>query len=545
MPKRLSLQLILSLTVIIVIVTGVTGYINIKREESQIINRMVEGAEQLSKSIESATWHAMLADHREDAYKIMETIGQEQGIDRIRYYNKEGDITFSTRPDDPARVDIEAEACILCHHTSEPLVKVDTPKRSRIYTSEDGERKLGMITPIYNEPACSEADCHAHPPEINVLGVLDVSLDLEHVDSEIKDAQIRNSAMLVLNVLLIGIFIYIFTKRFVDVPIQKLIEGTRSVSKMKLDEPIHIDSSEELGELANSFNIMRERLKEAINELNSFTQHLEEKVEKRTKQLEMANKKLMATDRLASLGQLAASVAHEINNPLYSVLNLSKLMERIVKDDGIPPERVNEFKKYLSQVSSETARVGSIVTDLLAFSRRSRSKKDQADINEIVSTTASLLDHKLTLMGINFNLELSSNLPHIYCDSSQIQQVIINLVVNAAEATQNSPVRYVTIKTSYNKERGAIVLEVADTGEGMPPDLINKIFEPFFTTRTEGKGIGLGLSVVFGIVQSHRGDIDVQSEVGKGTVFRIFLPLKEADNDREADKKENKVIAAE
>ena len=530
MPRQLSLQLILSLTVIIVIVTGVTGYINIKREETQIIERMIEGAEQLSKSIEAATWHAMLADHREDAYTIMRTIGQEQGIDRIRYYNKEGDITFSTRVDDPPRVDIRAEACILCHHATEPLVKVDTPSRARIYTSGDGERKLGMITPIYNEPSCSDADCHAHPEEINVLGVLDVSLDLEHVDKEIQDAQLWNSVMIVVNVLMISLFVYIFTKRFVDAPIHRLIDGTRAVSKMKLDEPIHIDSSEELGELANSFNIMRERLKEAINELNSFTQHLEEKVEKRTKQLEMANKKLMATDRLASLGQLAASVAHEINNPLYSILNLSKLMQRIINDDGIPPERLADFKKYLSQVSSETSRVGNIVTDLLAFSRRSRSQKSEADINEIISTTISLLDHKLTLMNIKLQMDLKSDLPHFYCDVAQVQQVIINLVINAAEATQHCQVRYITIRTDYDRRRDSVVLEVEDTGEGMSTELINKIFEPFFTTKTEGKGIGLGLAVVYGIVQTHRGDIDVRSTIGEGTVFKVFFPLKDTEN---------------
>lgn len=532
MPKQLSLQLILSLTIIIVIITGVTGYINIKREETQIIERMIEGAEQLSKSIESATWHAMLADHREDAYKIMNAIGQEEGIDRIRYYNKEGDITFSTRDDDPAHVDIKAEACILCHHTTEPLVKVDTPSRARIYSPEDGQRKLGMITPIYNEPSCSDADCHAHPEEINVLGVLDVSLDLENVDKEIREAQLRNSAMIVVNVLLISLFVYIFTRRFVDGPIHKLIEGTRAVSNMKLDEPIHIDSSEELGELAKSFNIMRERLKEAINELNTLAQHLEEKVGERTKQLEMANKKLMATDRLASLGQLAASIAHEINNPLYSILNLSKLMQRMLNEDGIPPERLQEFKKYLSQVSGETARVGSIVTDLLAFSRRTQEKKSEADVNEIVNSTVSLLDHKLTLMGINLNLELQPDIPHFYCDSSQVQQVIINLVINAAEATQNRPVRNVIIRTSFHNEKYAVVLEVEDTGEGMPHELINKIFEPFFTTRGEGKGIGLGLSVVYGIVQAHRGDIDVQSALGEGTVFRIFFPVtNEGDDD--------------
>jgi two-component system, NtrC family, sensor kinase len=534
MPKQLSLQLIFSLTIIIVLITGVTGYLNIKREENQIIERMIEGAEQLSKSIESATWHAMLADHREDAYTIMNAIGREQGIDRIRYYNKEGDITFSTRKDDPPHVDIQAEACILCHHRTEPLVKVDTPSRARIYTSGDGERKLGMITPIYNEPSCSDADCHAHPVDINVLGVLDVSLDLDKVDREIREAQLRNSAMILVNVLLISLFVYIFTKRFVDAPIQKLIEGTRSVSKMKLDEPIHIDSSEELGELAESFNMMRERLKEAIHELNIFTQHLEEKVKKRTKQLEEAHMKLLAIDRLASLGQLAASVAHEINNPLYSILNLSKVMQRMIKDDGVPPDRLAEFKRYLSQVSSETARVGNIVTDLLAFSRRSRVKKSEADINEIVSTTISLLDHKLSLMNIELGLELKPDLPHFYCDSSQVQQVVINLVINAAEAMHHREIRKIIIKTDYESKQNYIILTVEDTGEGMSPDLVNKIFEPFFTTKTEGKGIGLGLAVVYGIVQSHRGDIDVQSTPGEGTTFKLFFPIKDIDNGKVA-----------
>jgi two-component system, NtrC family, sensor kinase len=531
MPRKLSLQIILSLTIIIVIVSGITGYWNVKREESQIIGAMIEGADQLSRSITSATWHSMLADHREDAYTIMQTIADEQGIDRIRYFNKEGEITFSTRPSDRERVDIEAEACILCHATMEPLVKVDTPYRSRIFEGEDGARKLAMVTPIYNEPACSQADCHAHPEHINVLGVLDVSLDLDRVDNEIRAAEIRNVITMILNVSLIGLFIFIFTRKFVDAPIKKLIRGTEEVSEMKLDKPIHIDSSVELEKLARSFNVMRERLALAMDELNEFTQHLEQKVDDRTRQLDEAHQKLLATDRLASLGQLAASVAHEINNPLYSILNLSTLMQRILKDDGIPADRLPEFRKHLTHVISETTRVGRIVTDLLAFSRRSRSQKSYANLNEIIKTTVSLLDHKLNLMSVSLDLRLDPKLPEVLCDPSQMQQVVINLVMNAAEATHDSDVRRVTISSRYVKQKDSVAIDVKDTGEGMSPELIDKIFDPFFTTKDEGregkegKGLGLGLAVVFGIIQSHRGDIEVDSTPGRGTTFTVYLPL--------------------
>ena len=188
-------------------------------------------------------------------------------------------------------------------------------------------------------------------------------------------------------VTLIGLFIIFFTRRFLSRPIEKLIEGTKAVSQMELDKPIgSIGSSEELDELARSFDIMRERLRTAMSEINQFTQKLETKVEERTQQLKAAHQKLLQSDRLASLGQLSASVAHEINNPIAGVLNLSMLMQRMLKDDGIPPNRLEEFRKYLGQVTNETARVGRIVSDLLAFSRRSkpqraagRSQQDRVD----------------------------------------------------------------------------------------------------------------------------------------------------------------------
>jgi two-component system NtrC family sensor kinase len=535
MPKHLASKLILSLTIIVALVEGVSGFVNAKRQESEILNAMILGADQLSRSIASATWHAMLADHREAAYEMMQTIALKQGIDKIRIFNKEGYVMFSTDANDPRQVDKDAEACALCHGSmDEPLVRVDVPSRSRIFRGPDGERKLAMITPIYNEAACSQASCHAHPEGVNVLGVLDVSLDLKQVDADVADIQLRTIIVTGISIILIGLFIAVFSRHFVESPIRKLIGGTRAISAMQLDKPIEIDTSEELGELAESFDRMRQRLQQAMDEINQFTQSLETKVDERTKELQIAQQKLLQSDRLASLGQLSASVAHEINNPLSGVLNLAMLMQRILKDDGIPQNRVDEYRRYLSQVINETARVGRIVSDLLAFSRRSKPHSVRVGLNEIVKTTLSLLDHKLKIMNIEIDLRLEENLPAVRCDSSQMQQVVINLVMNGAEATHRHGHGRVEIRTqSFPAEKKA-VLEIQDNGEGIPPELQKKIFDPFFTTKEDGKGVGLGLSVVYGIVDAHGGDLELRSRVGEGTTFTVTLPLADEDENAHA-----------
>ncbi|RIK78480.1 two-component sensor histidine kinase [candidate division KSB1 bacterium] len=525
MHKRLAPKLIFSLTIIVVLVEGISAYLNTKRQEKELLDAMILGADQLSRSITSATWHAMLADHRSAAYEVMQTIALKQGIDKIRIFNKEGYVMFSTDPEDPKQVDKDAEACAMCHSSLQPLVKVDVPSRARIFRAHDGQRKLAMVTPIYNEAACSQAACHAHPPGVKVLGVLDVALNLDRVDEDVAALQRRSLLVTGIHVVLIGIFIVFFSRRFVDRPIRELIDGTRAVSAMQLDKPIEINSSEELGELANSFNLMRERLQQARAETHRFTQELEAKSEERAKQLQIAHQKLLQSDRLASLGQLSASVAHEINNPLSGVLNLSKLMQRILTDDGVPASRVQEFRRYLSQVINETARVGRIVSDLLAFSRRSKPQSKRTDLNEIVRNTISLLSHKLKLSNVEVEENLAPDLPAVRCDSSQMQQVVINLVMNGAEATQPRSQGKVIVRTSARPEEKIAVLEVEDNGEGIPPEFLSKIFDPFFTTKGEGKGVGLGLSVVYGIVEAHGGELEVNSSLGKGTVFTVTLPL--------------------
>jgi two-component system NtrC family sensor kinase len=505
MPRRLGRKLMLSITVIVVIVAAVSGLVNIQTEEQQLLNTMIQGADQLSKGITSATWHAMLDDNREAAYEVMRTIAEKQGIDRIRMFNSAGQVMFATSQDLGPPLDMSGHVQI---------------------SHSGSHRRLEMVTSIPNEKSCSQATCHAHPASIKTLGVLDLTLSLATVDREVNGMKFRVLLVTGVEITLISLFIIYFTRRFLGRPIEKLIEGTKAVADMNLEQPLGIlDSSEELGELARSFERMRDHLQTAMGEINQFTQNLESKVEDRTQQLKAAQKKLVQTDRLASLGQLSASVAHEINNPVSGVLNLAMLLQRMVKDDGVPRERLEEFRKYLGQIVSETGRVGRIVSDLLAFSRRSKPQRAPADLNKTVRATLSLIQHKMKLSSVEVESRLPDGLPMVPCDPSQIQQVVLNLLLNAAEATQCRTDRRVEIFTE--SVPGELRLTVADNGEGIPQENLSKIFDPFFTTKSEGKGVGLGLAVSYGIVQAHGGDIEVRSQPGKGAAFVVSLPLEQ------------------
>ena len=531
MLRHLAQRLVIPLTMIVVVVAAFSGLYTTAGEERQLLRMMSEGADHLSRSITSATWHAMLADRRQDAYQVMSTIAQKEGIDRIRMFNRNGVLTFSTKPEEIRhQSDRSLDSCSACHITSLPLQQMDLAWRTQIFRKPDGRRSLDMVTPIYNEPSCSQSECHAHPASDKVLGLVDVQLSLAGVDSELATMRMRVLVRALVEMALISAFILIFTRRFVSRPLRQLVKGAQAISQMDLDRPIEAaDGSIEIERLAHAFELMRVNLKSSRDEILQFTQTLESKVAERSRQLQSAQQKLQTNDRLASLGQLAASVAHEINNPISGVLNLSMLMQRILKEDGIPAGRVAEFRKYLTQVTQETTRVGHIVSDLLSFSRRGKPQRTEADLNRLIRSTVSLVDHKLKLANMALELKLASSLPHVLCDAGQIQQVVLNLVLNAAEAMQAHGAGTVTVETQAGEDGKSVVLSVSDAGEGIPPELLPRIFDPFFTTKSDGKGVGLGLAVSYGIVQAHSGEIEVRSRPGEGTVFTVTLPLQSAE----------------
>ena len=537
MPHKLGPKLILSLTVLIVAISGVSGYLNFRTQKKQLVDTMVIGADELSRSITSATWQFMLDDDRRAAYQIMQTIADKEGVDRIRMFNREGRLVFSTDAHEQPRqglTNLSDQVCATCHNRGPITDKPAQGSRVRYATTPEGVKTISMVTPIYNEPSCSNASCHAHKASTKVLGVVDVALRLDLVKAQTRTITLQTILWTVLEVSIGAAFVILFTRRFVGTPILELIKATKAVSEMDLDQHIEITQrSQELDELVDSFNRMRERLKLAVNELNEMQQTLESKVQERTQQLQTAQRKLVQSDRLASLGQLAASVAHEINNPVSGVLNLSMLLERLMASGNYPPGREAEFCKYLSLISTETARVGRIVSDLLAFSRRSKPQRAPADLNKLIRTTVNLAQHKLKLLSTEIVLDLEETLPQVECDSSQMQQVVLNLVLNGAQAMQPKGGGTLTLRTRLVDQNTDVELSVQDTGEGIAPENISKIFDPFFTTKSDGKGVGLGLAVLYGIVKAHDGEVEVTSQRNTGTTFTVTVPLKSRKTDPE------------
>jgi two-component system NtrC family sensor kinase len=615
--KRIALKLIVAVGFTSIIIIGVYSYFNIKSQSDVLLAEVERHANQLSETVKNSTRYSMLFNQREHIQETINTIGKDPSIYDVRILNKEGEIIYSARKDDIGKMlDKEAESCYACHAENKPLERLAIKDRMRIYQlNPDSTRLMGIINPIYNEESCSEAPCHAHPQEATVLGLLDVSLSLAEVDKQIHYNRIRELLFAIVSITALSFIIGFFVKRLVDEPVKELVKATNEVAVGNVNYVIKNLGNNELGYLAKSFNNMIQKLEEI-------------------------RLQLVHAEKMASLGRLAAGVAHEINNPLTGVLTYSSFLLKRTKDNP-------QLQEDLNVIVRETMRSREIIKGLLDFARQSTPKKTLIDVNEVINRAHAILNNQLKLNRINLEVNLDRKLPQVVADANQIQQVIINLLLNSIDAigkntgtikintshislspkgiTQikkaacpknhnlldndykfNSlPSIKLKIKTDENKgfvyidpiygsdkryfgipidkkstinlscsicdlsliekneicpicggavyklivpgqgyvegcasfkdnwqkwdfidssgDKKFIVIEVSDNGCGISNENLNKIFEPFFSTKGQ-RGTGLGLSVVWGIIDNHNGLINVQSEINKGSTFTIRLP---------------------
>lgn len=257
---------------------------------------------------------------------------------------------------------------------------------------------------------------------------------------------------------------------------------------------------------------------------------LYEKLKGAYEEISQTQEQLIRTEKMASLGKLAATVAHEINNPLSVVLTYVKLMQNMIRKGTFTPKRLSDISRFLSTMESETSRCGEIVRNLLAFARHSTPKMEEHRLEDILQRTVALMAHDLEMKEMKLICSCEPDLPMVRCDFRQIQQALLNLMMNATEAMTKGGV--LTVRARRAPKEGFVMVSVSDTGCGIPEENLSQIFEPFFTTKEEARGVGLGLTVVQGIVTRHGGTIEVESQVGVGTTFHITLPSVEASEDR-------------
>ena len=281
------------------------------------------------------------------------------------------------------------------------------------------------------------------------------------------------------------------------------------------------------GKISKFIHISRD-ITQRKKEEEEITRRLEFMVEERTRQLKETHEKLLHQDKMSSLGKLSASVVHEINNPIAGILNLIVLMKRIVGEDELRKKEIDQFAKYLDLMETETRRTSRIVSNLLAFSRQSKMEARRLDINRLIEQTLFINSNLLKISGVKVEKNLDPNLPEIVGSEDQLQQVFMNLVSNAAEAMEGTGGGELKITSKLLAMEDKIQINVSDNGPGIAYVNISKLFEPFFTTKKKGKGVGLGLSVAYGIIQEHGGSIFVRSTVGNGATFQVRLPLQPA-----------------
>jgi two-component system NtrC family sensor kinase len=518
----LTFKLTIWVGVALVVVIGISAYTSIATQRKNLLDEVILGAKQLSGTLTRSLRYDMLHNYRDAVHYSIETMGNQEEIEKVRIFNKDGQIMFSSDKAEIGKmVGKTTEACYGCHAEGKPLEKLDTPGRARIFKASGQHRVLGMITPIYNEPDCYTAQCHAHPREQKVLGVFDITLSLENTDKTMEEIRRTSILFAGITILVVSFVIILIIHRQVYSPVKELVKATTNVAAGNFDYDISIKSHDEVGKLTEAFKKMTHRLKRADDDIKELVRTLEDRVEERTSELKSAQFQLLQSEKLASIGKLSATIAHEINNPLNGILTYTKLIERKLNSDNFAPEEIPKLSSYLTVMAREIQRCSSIVRNLLDFARqREPSLQSGVDINAVIDDAIALIANQITLNQCelikNFN-----QVPSIVADPMQLRQVFLNIIMNSCEAIQKGG--KITVTTSFLEPEETVMAKITDDGSGIQPEDLAKIFDPFFTSKENGTG--LGLSVVYGITNSHRGTVHIESTPGQGTTVAIRLPL--------------------
>jgi len=521
---KLNLTAKFTLIASTVLVSGMVlfAYFSANSLEKILLNEAIKDLDSFSETILSTTYHQMLLDDRGRVYQAIAEVGSQEGVKRIRLINKDGEIRFSTQENEiGTAIDKSGPSCNMCHSANSrvPLVSASSMSRSRRYSERSGEEVLGMTRGIYNQATCSTADCHFHEAETKLLGVLDMTVSLSEMRELIRNFKVQILFSTFGLIFTMAISLALVTGRFVHRPVRDLLEHTRRLSRGDLRGRIESHAKDEIGELEQAFNEMTASVQVAQEDLRDLASSLETKVEQRTKQIQEMQSHLVRSEKLASLGELVAGIAHEINNPLSGILMFSSLAANA-------PEVPTQIKENLEVVVSEAKRCAKIIHGLLEFSRESIPEKRLESINRTITKTLKLVTHQPLYQDIDVRCQLSDDIPDILFDTDQLQQVFFNLFVNAGQAMENGGT--LRLSSELYEANQSVIIKVIDTGNGISEENLGRIFDPFFSTKDE-KGFGLGLSVSYGIIENHGGQIIAQSQLGEGTQFTIYLPIsKEA-----------------
>jgi len=494
-PSTIFVRMAAATAAVLLVVFGASSYITFRIQSEQSLESTKRQAILLTRALKNTIRIGMESGHTKTLASIFQTVGALPGVEKLRVFNEDGRIRYSAKPGEIGHLTDELDYTVY-----------RSPERSAPFQSEaTGHRSFCMVEPIENEARCWQC----HPKEAEVLGVLDVCLSMEDTESSIEYNRLLLLSFTGVAVLLTWALTSILLNRFVSRPVASLVRTMESVEAGKLDGRVEIRSGDELGRLGRSFNEMIRKLSEAQAELER-----------------LHHRQLVRADRLASLGEMAAGIAHEIKNPLAGIYGAAQVLSREFPE-GDPKREI------LDEMTALSRRLDNTIRDLLNFARYTEPQFSKANLNEVIDKVLFLLQQVREGKRAKVVRDFDPAMPEIDIDPEQIKQVFLNLALNALQASPGGCT--LTIRTRAEAPAEApdflprhrfVMASVSDDGPGIPAERLPKIFQPFYTTKESGTG--LGLSMTRKILDLHDGRITVLSEPGKGATFTVLLPREKA-----------------
>ncbi|MFC2117429.1 ATP-binding protein [Bacteroidota bacterium] len=476
--------------------------------------------------VEGSLYQYMQENDKTALQNMLKIINTMPGIEDVNMYDNQDSLVHSSYFTDS--VGHNNPNCKSCHadiktmfpreEKSFRIINIDS--ECKMNQKNYDTRLLLIRSPILNQESCYTSSCHAHNKNDEVLGSFVIRVPLEELDANLN----KSYLLAILTTLLLVTFLLFFTKRKINNPLNAIIKASEAVSRGDKSSRLEIKPNQlhDMKMVSSAFNEMLDNLQSASRELKNWSQQLESKVKEKSEELSEMQYELIHVERIASLGKLSSSVAHEINNPLSGVLTYTKLVQKLLNKLDLENDVKESILKYLKVIEKETKRCGDIVKGLLEFSRKDHQDFENIQLHKIAGEAYTLMSHQMKIANIDFNTDFSAELDLILCGENQIKQACIAILLNAFEAVLENG--EIMMKTT-NPDEDNIKLEITDNGVGIDPEDIPHIFEPFYSAKQKASGIGLGLAIVHGIIQNHNGKVEVDSELGKRTTISIILPL--------------------
>lgn len=517
--ESLAGKLLLAFGLLILFGSGLVWYISIESDKRDLMDNSVNFISSFSEMIDRSIRYDMLLNHREHIQKTLESIGATKSVKRLILFNSTGVIRYSSEKGlIGQRADKTAPPCNGCHmdlpRPRETLIK---GKKWTIYNEDESHRVLSFLEPIYNEPNCSTAQCHYHSQDQRVLGILMTDFSLYPFDRLIREKIVNTSLFTLLFLIISAVMFYLIFWKFIHKPIKILSEGMERVTAGDLSHMVPNPSNDEIGRLASTFNMMTRELSSSRQKMETWTQTLEEEVEKQTVEIEKAHDRIVQAEKMAALGRLTADIAHEIRNPLSALGGFGRRLQKIAIG--------SKEKEYSDIIVAEVNRLEHILRDILTFSREAKLRFERIPVTKVVRESVTTFSELCAEHAIKVVLEFDTDLP-ILIDKLHVRQSVDNILSNAIDAMPEGGALTVSTKVEEVNNLAYVAVHVSDTGTGIPGDKLALVFEPFHTTKVIGHGTGLGLSITKKIIEEHGGFIRAKNNLESGITFSLCFPYQ-------------------